>query len=95
MASTKLLPFQQAILQQLTAPGPESDGLLLLARGLGLRTVLCSFLETFADERSLVVVVNATPEEETGLKQELGMRLSVIGFEMPHKDRRVHVHDHP
>lgn len=87
MASTQLLPFQRHILEQLTAPGPESDGLVLLARGLGLRAVLCSLLETYAEEESLVVVVNATPEEEIGLGEELGMKLTTVAFEMPAKDR--------
>lgn len=87
MASTPLLPFQQKILKQLTSPEPESDGLLLLARGLGIRTILCAFLETFMEEQSLVIVVNATPEEEKGLADELGTRLTTLGFETPAKDR--------
>lgn len=89
MSAIRLLPYQQKILEQLAGPSPDSDGLLLLARGLGMRSILCSFLETFAEEESLVVVVNATPEEEQGLAEELGMRLAVIGFEMPAKDRRA------
>jgi hypothetical protein len=89
MSSQKLLPFQNDILKQLSAPSPNSDGLLLLARGLGMRNILCAYLESFTDdEESLVILVNATPEEERGLAEELGMRMTVIGFEMPAKDRQ-------
>lgn len=87
MSTARLLPFQRHIFDQLSGPSPESDGLLLLARGLGARNILCSFLETFTEEESLVVVVNATPEEERGLAEELGMRLTVVGFELPAKER--------
>lgn len=87
MASAPLLPYQQKILTQLTSPEPESDGLLLLARGLGIRTILCAFLETFMEEQSLVVVVNATSEEEKGMADELGTRLTVLGFNVSAKDR--------
>ena len=86
-SSIRLLPFQQHIIEQLSAPGPESDGLLLLARGLGLRSVLCTFLEAFSEEASLAVVLNATPEEENGLSDELGQRITLVRFETPAKDR--------
>lgn len=86
-SSIRLLPFQQHIIEQLSAPGPDSDGLLLLARGLGLRSIICTLLEAFTEETSLVVVVNATPEEESGLSDELGQRITLVRFDTPAKDR--------
>ena len=89
MSSIQLLPFQRRIYEQLTAPAPDSDGLLLLARGLGMRSILCCMVETFTEDESLVVIVNATPEEEQGIAAELGQKLTIVGFEMPAKDRCV------
>lgn len=88
-STIRLLPFQRRIIEQLSAPGPESDGLLLMARGLGLRSILCTFLEAFSEESSLVVVVNATAEEENGLSDELGQRITLVRFETPAKDRQA------
>ena len=30
----------------------------------------------------LVIIVNASPEEERGFAEELGMRVKVVGFEL-------------
>jgi DNA excision repair protein ERCC-4 len=65
----------------------QTDGLVLLARGLGLRTIVSAFLKVYDDPTNLVLVVNATPEEEKGMAEELGMRLKVVGFEMGAKER--------
>lgn len=101
MSTLRLLPFQQHILTELTTPGPESDGLLLLARGLGIRSILCALLESYTADneanggpdgeggKTLVVVVNADPDEERGLAEELGMKLTIVGFEMTSKDRET------
>lgn len=35
----------------------------------------------------LVLLLNATPEEEKGLSEEVGMRLKVVGYEMPQASR--------
>ena len=35
----------------------------------------------------LVLVVNATSEEEKSFSEEVGMRMNVVGFEMPAQTR--------
>jgi DNA excision repair protein ERCC-4 len=79
---TNLLPFQKHIIHSLI-PGPEQeatsspddssdpDVLLILARGLGLRTIIASTLRLYDGPSHLVVLVNATAEEEKGLGEEL------------------------
>ncbi|GAA6007740.1 ssDNA endodeoxyribonuclease RAD1 [Rhodotorula paludigena] len=84
--STLLLPFQASVLQQLVPPenaAPSTgDALLIMARGLGLRTVVTTFLKIYDLPEKLVLVVNATPEEERSFSEEVGMRLKVVGFEL-------------
>lgn len=82
-SNSPLLPYQRTILQQLT----ESDGLLILARGLGLQLLVARLLKIYEDPANLVLVINATPEEERGLGEELGMRLKCVGHDSPAKDR--------
>ncbi|GAA5825708.1 hypothetical protein JCM3770_004454 [Rhodotorula araucariae] len=84
--SSSLLPFQRNILRQLVppenAPPNTGDALLVMARGLGLRTVVTTFLKIYDMPEKLVLVVNATPEEERSFAEEVGMRLKVIGHEV-------------
>ncbi|GAA5973055.1 hypothetical protein JCM11641_000389 [Rhodosporidiobolus odoratus] len=91
LEATLLLPFQREILQQLVppenAPPSTSDALLLIARGLGLRSVVTTFLKIYEMPEKLVLVVNATEEEERGFTEEVGMRLKAIGFETAEAQR--------
>ncbi|GAA5870265.1 hypothetical protein JCM8547_006590, partial [Rhodosporidiobolus lusitaniae] len=84
-SSTTLLPFQRNILHQLVppdnAPPTTNDALLIVARGLGLRTMVTTFLKIYDMPDKLVFVVNATEEEERGFTEEVGMRLKAVGFE--------------
>ena len=57
-----LLPFHNAILEKIHDPG--SSEFVLLARGLGLRRIVCKLLQIYDSPQSLVILVNATPEEE-------------------------------
>ena len=82
-STAPLLPYQRTVLQQVT----ERDGLLILARGLGLQLLVARLLKVYEDAANLVLVINATPEEERGLGEELGMRLKCIGHDSPSKDR--------
>ncbi|GAA6009774.1 hypothetical protein JCM10207_004189 [Rhodosporidiobolus poonsookiae] len=90
-SSTQLLPFQRSILQQLIppedAPPSTNDALLIMARGLGLRTAVTTFLKIYDMPEKLVLVVNATEEEERGFTEEVGMRLKAVGFETPEATR--------
>ncbi|KAI9101201.1 hypothetical protein DFS34DRAFT_578158 [Phlyctochytrium arcticum] len=57
-----------------TAPrGSEGkgDGLLITARGLGLRSVLLTFLQVYCDPRGLVLLINTPAKEFETLKEDL------------------------
>nr|WJN24989.1 single-stranded DNA endonuclease [Pseudozyma flocculosa] len=92
-----LLPFHCQIVDSLV-PGQddspdEGDALVIIARGLGLRRIVSTILRIFDSPNSLVVLVNATSEEESGIGEELttlGVRkpgLRAIHHEMPAKQR--------
>lgn len=85
----KLLPFQRSILETMASTAPGSDGLLIIARGLGLRAILTGLLRVYARPENMVLLLNATEEEERGLSEELHQNLKVLGFEMPAKERRA------
>ncbi|KAH6901117.1 hypothetical protein BKA70DRAFT_1312449 [Coprinopsis sp. MPI-PUGE-AT-0042] len=90
-----LLPFHTAILSLLS--DPLTSDLLVLARGLGLRRIVCTLLQIYDSPKNLVLLVNATPEEETAIGEELGLMgcrrpgLRVVTHETP-KNRRQDVY---
>ncbi|KAJ9098668.1 hypothetical protein QFC21_004316 [Naganishia friedmannii] len=87
-----LLRFHKSIIRDIA--GPEEDDLLVLAKGLGLRRIICNLMKLYDGERNLVLLVNASPNDETGLGEELstmGVRkpgLRVVGHEMQSKARK-------
>ncbi|PWZ00136.1 DNA repair protein [Testicularia cyperi] len=92
-----LLPFHCNIVNSLV-PGvddspDDGDALVIMARGLGLRRVVSTILRIYDGPNNLVILVNATPEEENGIGEELttlGVRkpgLRAIHHEMPAKQR--------
>jgi DNA excision repair protein ERCC-4 len=89
--SSNLLPFHKDILRDIH--DPATSQLLLLARGLGLRKIVCNLLKLCNAPECLVLLVNATNEEELGIGEELGLMgcrdpgLRVVTYEMPKKDR--------
>lgn len=111
----ELLPFQRNLLQQLVPPDDAlpnaNDAMVVMARGLGLRTVVTTFvsraggcggcvrcvkltkgdaglqLKIYDTPEKLVLLVNATPEEERGFAEEVGMRLKVVAHETPESQR--------
>lgn len=44
-------------------------------------------LKIYDIPEKLVLLVNATPEEERGFAEEVGMRLKVVAHEMPESQR--------
>lgn len=88
-----LLSFHKHILQ--AVHDPATSDLLVLARGLGLRRVICTLMKVYDSPQNLVLLVNATPEEETAIGEELGIMgcrrpgLRIVGYETPSKDRYV------
>ncbi|GLB36876.1 putative ERCC4 domain containing protein [Lyophyllum shimeji] len=87
-----LLPFHKAILEQIH--DPATSELLILARGLGLRRIICTLMKIYDSPQNLVLLVNATPEEESEIGEELGIMgcrkpgLRVVGYETGSKDRQ-------
>ena len=77
---------------------PSDSGLLILARGLGLRKILCSFLTLQSDPRRLILIINANPNEEDGIGDLLGTMgvskpgLRVVNFDMISKQRYIFVY---
>ncbi|KAH0445910.1 hypothetical protein IEQ34_025254 [Dendrobium chrysotoxum] len=78
----------------LDSDADDPDALIVMARGLGLRTIVASMLRLYDGPSHLVVVVNASTEEERGLREELttmGVRkpgLRCVGHETNAKQRR-------
>ncbi|KAJ7176197.1 hypothetical protein C8R43DRAFT_1057490 [Mycena crocata] len=89
---SSLLPFHKSILERIH--DPTTSDLLILARGLGLRRILCTLMKVYETDGSIVLLVNATPEEESEIGEELGIMgcrkpgLRVIGYETGNKERQ-------
>jgi len=89
-----LLPFHKSIIEKIH--DPATSDLLILARGLGLRRIICTLMKIYDSPQNLVLLVNATPEEESAIGEELGIMgcrrpgLRVVGYETGGKDRCVH-----
>ncbi|KAG7444880.1 uncharacterized protein BT62DRAFT_981292 [Guyanagaster necrorhizus] len=88
-----LLPFHTKIIQEIH--DPSTSELIILARGLGLRRIICTLMKIYDSPQNLVLLVNATPEEETEIGEELGIMgcrkpgLRVVGYETgTSKDRQ-------
>ncbi|EIW85970.1 hypothetical protein CONPUDRAFT_140757 [Coniophora puteana RWD-64-598 SS2] len=87
-----LLPFQASILKEIH--DPATSELIVLARGLGLRRILCTLMKIYDSPRSLVLLVNASPEEESAIGELLGIMgcrnpgLRIVGYEMGKRDRQ-------
>ncbi|THH30533.1 hypothetical protein EUX98_g3669 [Antrodiella citrinella] len=87
-----LLSFHRSILEEIH--DPLSSELLLIARGLGLRRVVCKLLQIYDSPQNLVILVNASQEEESAIGEELGIMgcrqpgLRIVAFETGRKDRQ-------
>lgn len=86
-----LLPFHRDVLEEIH--DPSSSQLVLLARGLGLRKIVCTLMQIYDQSTNLVLLVNASPDEEAAIGEELGIMgcrkpgLRAVGYEMGKKDR--------
>jgi len=80
-----LLPFHNAILEQIH--DPATSDLVVIARGLGLRRLVCTLMKIYDSPKSLILLVNANPEEEADIGEELGIMgcrkpgLRIVGYE--------------
>ena len=88
-----LLSFHKSILEKLL--DPFMSKFVLIARGLGLRRIVCKLLQIYDSPQNLVILVNASPEEEAAIGEELGVLgcrnpgLRIVGFETNKKERCV------
>ncbi|KAG6917271.1 hypothetical protein DXG01_003219 [Tephrocybe rancida] len=88
-----LLSFHKVILEKIH--DPATSDLVVLARGLGLRRIICTLMKIYDSPQNLVLLVNATPEEESEIGEELGLMgcrkpgLRVVGYETGSKDRQA------
>ena len=86
-----LLPFHSSILEHIH--DPATSEFVLLARGLGLRRIICKLLQIYDSPQNLVLLVNAHPGEEAAIEEALGIMgcrnpgLRIVGFETGRKDR--------
>ena len=69
------LAFQKEIVAELVA----EDALLIMAKGLGLRSILGAFLQIYSQPQNLVLLVNTNAEEEAALRDDLMRSASSIG----------------
>lgn len=71
----------------------DGNALIILAKGLGLRRIVSSIMKIYDASTNLIILVNASSEEEEGLGEELttlGVRrpgLRVVSHEMGAKKR--------
>ena len=88
-----LLPFHGSILEKIH--DPSASDLLVLARGLGLRRIICTLMKIYESAQNLVLLVNASQEEESAIGEELSLigcrkpGLRVVGYEINNKERCV------
>ena len=93
MSLEGLLPFHHNILEEIH--DPSKSQLVLLARGLGLRKIVCTLMQIYDQSTNLVLLVNASSDEEAAIGEELGIMgcrrpgLRAVDHEMGKKDRWV------
>ncbi|KAH9487436.1 DNA repair protein rad16 [Psilocybe cubensis] len=87
-----LLPFHRHIIEKIH--DPATSDLLVIARGVGLRRIICTLMKIYDSPQNLVLLVNATPEEESAIGEELGIigcrkpGLRVVSHETGSKERQ-------
>ncbi len=93
MSLEGLLPFHRTILEEIH--DPSNSQLVLIARGLGLRKVVCALMQIYDQSTNLVLLVNASSDEEAAIGEELGIMgcrkpgLRTVSYEMGKQDRWV------
>ncbi|ORZ05671.1 DNA repair protein [Lobosporangium transversale] len=71
--STLSLAFQKEIVAELVA----EDALLIMAKGLGLRSIIGAFLKIYSQPQNLVLLINTNAEEEAELRDDLARSTDV------------------
>jgi DNA excision repair protein ERCC-4 len=89
-----LLPYQRTILAECL--DPSTSDLVVIARGLGLRKLVCSLLRIYDNSKSLVLLINCDADEDNAIGEQLGIMgarhpgLRIVDYEMGSKARLVH-----
>ncbi|KZT25479.1 hypothetical protein NEOLEDRAFT_1178275 [Neolentinus lepideus HHB14362 ss-1] len=87
-----LLPFHKSIIERIH--DPATSDFVLLARGLGLRRIICTLMKIYDSPQTLTLLLNASQDEESAIGEELGVMgcrkpgLRAVGYEMGRKDRQ-------
>ncbi|KAF9437889.1 hypothetical protein BGZ76_010671 [Entomortierella beljakovae] len=72
--STLPLAFQKEIVAELAA----EDALLIMAKGLGLRSIIGAFLQIYSQPQNLVLLINTNAEDEEAFRDD-HLRSSNVG----------------
>jgi len=94
-----LLEYHKAILADFlpvfeNPPLDAYDGLLIMAKGLGLRQIICSLLKVHDDPTNFVLLINTPAREAESLKNELlseGANLKIVNAEINATDRYISI----
>jgi hypothetical protein len=70
MSQLKLIRFQRKIITELVQESPNGDGLVIVAKGLGLQHLITTFVALHADPKVLVFLLNTSPSECDWLKND-------------------------
>ncbi|KAG8995965.1 hypothetical protein FRB90_012860, partial [Tulasnella sp. 427] len=74
---------------------PKTSDLVIIGRGLGLQKIVCTLLQIYDGPQNLVLLINASAEEEKGIGSQLGTMgvrnpgLRIVDYEMSKKDRQL------
>jgi hypothetical protein len=74
-----MLPFHKKIVSQLFPTERENDALVIVAPGLGLRTIFLSFLRKQSQRdlynKKYTIIVNASDQDVDSIREEIGLNL--------------------
>lgn len=86
-----LLPYQRTLVSEVH--DPKTSDLVIIGRGLGLQKIVCTLLQIYDGPQNLVLLINASGEEEKNIGSQLGTMgvrnpgLRIVDYEMSKKDR--------
>ncbi|KIO31852.1 hypothetical protein M407DRAFT_217107 [Tulasnella calospora MUT 4182] len=88
-----LLPYQRTLVSEVH--DPKTSDLVVIGRGLGLQKIVCTLLQIYDGPQNLVLLINASGEEEKSIGSQLGTMgvrnpgLRIVDYEMSKKDRQL------
>lgn len=88
-----LLPYQRTLVSEIH--DPKTSDLVIIGRGLGLQKIVCTLLQIYDGPQNLVLLINASGEEEKSIGSQLGTMgvrnpgLRIVDYEMSKKDRQL------